>query len=243
MELLSKDISTFPIISFIISIFIIYGILRLIERVVPFLIKRYKTKVAFKRKYSFFELLIWLIYLIYVLPYFFQRNFAFGVVISIVVVIDILLISWYIGRDIVAGFIIKTNIGFKEGAIVEIDGMKGRISNLYSRNFKLINDKGEKMILPYSQYVSKTITFFPDAKDKITSMMRLELKSDKTINNIKEELKYFIMTHPKALINVIPDISIVNYEDGVYTLEINLAARDNSSFTEIKSDINKKFKV
>jgi hypothetical protein len=95
--------------------------------------------------------------------------------------------------------------------------------------------------MPYSQFVGKTITFQPDVKDRISSMMNVNIKSDKSVNEVREEIKYFIMTHPKALINVIPNINILDYSDGVYKLEIYLSARDNSSFTEIKSDINNRF--
>jgi hypothetical protein len=241
MELLTKDISTFPIISFFIFILVIFGLLRLLGRVIPLLLKRKQLKVAFKRKYSFVELFIWLLYMISVIPFFIQRNFAFGVILSLVIVLAIFLLTWYAGRDIIAGFIIKANIGFKEGANIEVDGVSGKIVNLYDRNFKLINDKGEKMIMPYSQFVGKTITFQPDVKDRISSMMNVNIKSDKSVNEVREEIKYFIMTHPKALINVIPNINILDYSDGVYKLEIYLSARDNSSFTEIKSDINNRF--
>lgn len=241
MELLTKDISAFPIISFFISILVIFGILKLIGKIIPLILKRNKLKVAFGRNYSFVELLVWLVYIISVLPFFLKRNFAFGLIISLIVIISIILISWYAGRDIVAGFILRANIGFKEGANIEIDGKSNKIVNLYSRNFKLINDKGEKILIPYSQFADKSINFLPDVKDRISSIMQISIKSNNTVAELKEEIKYFIMTHPKALINTVPNISILDYSEGVYILEINFAARDNISLAEIKFDIRNKF--
>jgi len=242
MELLTKDISTFPIISFFISILIIFGILKIFGKIIPLLIKRNKLKVAFNRNYSFVELFIWLLYIIAVLPFFLKRNFAFGLIISLMVVIAIVLISWYAGRDIVAGFILRANIGFKEGAYIEVDGQSGKIVNLYNRNFKLINDQGEKMLMPYSQFVGKTITFQPDSKDRISSMMQISVNSVKSADELRDDLKYFIMTHPKSLINNVPNVSILDYYEGVYKLEINFSARDNTSLAEIKFDIRNRFK-
>lgn len=242
MELLTTDISTFPIISFFISILVIFGILKIIGRTIPLFLKRNKLKVNFNRNYNFVELSIWMIYIISVFPFFLKHNFAFGLIISIIVVIAIFLISWYAGRDIVAGFILKSNIGFKDGANIEVDGKSGRIVNLYNRNFKIINNKGDKILIPYSQFVGKTITFLPDVRDRIYSMMQISVVSDKSADEIKEQVKYFIMTHPKVLVNAAPYISILDYNDGIYKLEIGVFARDNTSMADIKFDIKNKFK-
>ncbi len=238
---MTKDISNFPIISFVILVLVVFAILKLIKRLVPRLLYRNSYKSIFNRAYSVFELIVWMIFLIGVIPLFLHKSFFFGLTLGFIALILILLISWYAGRDFVSGFIIRANTGFKIGANIEVEGCSGRIEKFYKRNFKLINDKGEKIIIPYSKYLGKTITFLPDVKDRISSLLQIEIASDKSSNIILEEIKYFIMTHPKALINSEPSITINDYINGVYKLEINLAARDTISLAELKADIRSKY--
>ncbi len=235
MDLLTKDISAFPLISFLLSIIIIYLVLKLTEKFVPRLIKRKNIKSAFNRNFSFFELIVWFVYLLAITPFFLKHNLAFGMGFALLGLVILLFVAWYAGRDLIAGFIIKANTGFKINAHIRINDISGRIVAFYPRNFKLINESGEKLLLPYSSFINKKIVFLPEAKERMSARFKLEIHSDLSAGELVSQLKYQIMTHPKAMLNSVPTIILLKQEDKQFTFEIGFLAINTKGVAEIEA--------
>ncbi len=234
MENYTKDISAFPIISFLVIVLMLYVLLKLIGNVVPYIIKRKKLKSAFKRNYSIVELFIWIVFLLRVIPFFMKMNMAYGVFFIIMVVIIMLMVSWYAGRDFIAGFILRANTGYKPTAQIKMGDYEGVIMNRFPRNLKLLDDKGEKLLIPYSLLIGKSIVFKSLNKSRISTHIKLKIQSDLDFDRLTEQLKFKIMTHPKALLTEYPIINLILQKDKELELDIILYARDNEGLSEIE---------
>ncbi len=241
MEELTGKISSFPIMGFILGIFIIYLGLRFVRLVLVKLIHNSRLVSSINRNFSIFELLVWLLYMLLMTPRFYEYSKISGVILSLLLVISILLIGWYAGRDFISGFIVRANTGFKKNARIKTDSIEGIIIQFYPRNFKLLNDNGEKTLIPYSNILGRNIQIRNSEKSRISKHIKLSISSDKSYESISKEIRYMIMMHPKALTNIAPSINIISQENNNMLLDIKVSAKDNKGLAEIESYLKMEF--
>jgi len=173
----------------------------------------------------------------WIIPRFYVLNISLGIILSLILVIAILLIAWYAGKDFISGFIIKSNTGFKINSRIKTKGIEGVIIDFYPRNLKLLNDKGEKVLIPYSNLIGKNILIKNTDKSRISKHITLKYESVNNYDEIISKLKFMIMMHPKALVNITPSISIVSQKGSSVILDINISARDSKGLAEIESTL------
>ncbi|OYT11616.1 MAG: hypothetical protein B6I18_03530 [Bacteroidetes bacterium 4572_112] len=239
MDNITTHISAFPLIELLLGIIIIFSFLRILKITLLRIVKRAKHISKINRYYSIFELFTWLLYLIWILPHFFDINTSLGIILSLVLVIAILLISWYAGKDFISGFIIKSNTGFKLNARIKTDDFDGVIIEFYSRNLKLLNDDGGKLLIPYSNLIGKNILIKNNDKARTSKHITLKLKSEGNYEELINQLKFKIMMHPKTLVNITPTINIIRQKKDVILVDINISARDSKGLTEIENFLKK----
>ena len=235
MDNITTHISAFPLIELLLGIIIIFFFLRILRITLLRIIKRAKHISKINRYFSIFELFTWLLYLIWILPHFFDINTSLGIILSLVLVIAILLISWYAGKDFISGFIIKSNTGFKLNARIKTDDIDGVIIEFYLRNLKLLNDDGGKLLIPYSNLIGKNILIKNNDKARTSKHITLKLKSEGNYEELINQLKFKIMMHPKTLVNITPTINIIRQKKDVIVVDINISARDSKGLTEIEN--------
>ena len=240
MEELTKHISAFPIIGFILGGFIVYSGLKFIKIALLRLVGNSKYISKINRFYSSIELLTGILYIVWIIPYFLEINMGIGIILSIILIISIAIVFWYAGRDFISGFILKSNSGFKINSRIKTDFLDGVIIDFYSRNLKLINDKGEKLLIPYSNLINKNILIKNRTKSRISKHITIKTNSVDNYDTLIKELKFMIMMHPKSLVNFTPSITILSQENNICTVDINISARDNNGLAEIETYIKDK---
>jgi hypothetical protein len=242
MEELTKHISAFPLIALILFAVLLFVVLRIIRIITPNLIKREKARLSILRNLNLFELFIWILFILLIIPSFFKLNISLGIIISLILVIAILFIGWYAGRDFIAGYILRANIGFTKGARINSNEIEGIISEFYVRNLKLINDTGETLIIPYSNLIGKSLIIRNEDKERTSKHIRLNIKhKEENYDELIAKLKFMIMTHPKALLTPSPRINIVSQIDNITAIDITISARNTKGLAEIESFIAGEF--
>lgn len=239
MEELTRQISAFPYLGLLLGSLVLYFSLRIVNQALLRFIKRSKLINTINRNYSIFELFIWLLYVLWMLPSFFKLNMSSGIVLSIILVISILFISWFAGRDFIAGFIIKSNSGFKLNARIKTDKIEGEIVDFFPRNVKLINDKGEKMLIPYSNLLGENLFIKTNDKSRISKHIQLTIGLITDYYALNEKLRFMIMMHPKALVNNAPTINIISQSKTESIIDITIFARDHKGLAEIETFLKK----
>jgi len=238
MDVFKANISVFPVFSFLLSAVLVYVLLKAAAKFFPLLLKRKSLKSKFNRSFGFIELMVWIIYIILIIPKFYRINYEYGIIISIILLAIILIIAWFAGRDIVAGFILRSNSGFMLNAEIKSGEYEGIVAEFYSRNFKLISENGDKILIPYSQILGKSIKFFAQEKSRISKRIQLEINTTLSFDKLKSLLKFQILTNPKSLINKEPVFSIVKHENGVFILDVLIYARDSQGLSDVESQLH-----
>ncbi len=78
MEELTRQISAFPYLGLILGSIMLYFGLKIIHQALVRFIKRSKLISNITKNYSIFELFIWLLYVLWMLPSFFKLNMSSG---------------------------------------------------------------------------------------------------------------------------------------------------------------------
>lgn len=239
MKYLTNDISAYSVIGFIILVILLAVLLNAIRRVMPLLIKRKSLLSNIRRRISLFELLIWFGLTLWTIPILLSANTIYGILLILMVIITLVLVSWYAGRDIISGFVIRSNIGVKVGAHIKVDELEGEILSFYPRNLKLQDDHGIKIVVPYLTLIGKPIIFNSLNKTRVSGHQQFAVNTKLTFEELSEKIKFFIMTHPKALINVYPIISILSKGNDELELDIKMSAQDDKGLLEMEFDLKK----
>jgi len=242
MDNLTTHISAFPLIGLLLGIILIFSFLRILKITLLRIAKRAKHISQINRSYSVFELFVWILYIIWILPHFFNINTSLGIILSLVLIIAILLISWYAGKDFISGFIIKSNTGFKLNARIRTENIDGVIIEFYSRNLKLLNNDGEKLLIPYSNLIGKNILIKNNDKARTSKHITLKLRTEDNYEDLINQLRFKIMMHPKALVNITPNINIVEQKKETTVVDINISARDSKGLAEIENFLKREQK-
>jgi hypothetical protein len=238
MDIIKSEITVFPVFSILLSAAFVYFLLRVLAKFVPRLLKRKSLKSKFNRSFGFISLLVWIAYILLIIPKLYSVNFESGIIVSAVLLSILLIIAWFAGRDIVAGFILRSNSGFMLNAEIKTDEFDGVIVEFFSRNFKLINENGDKILIPYSQILGKSIRFTTQEKSRISKRIQIKIKTEMSFDKLKEVLRFQIMTHPKALISKVPVFSKANHENGVFELDILIFARDSQGLSDVEKSLH-----
>ena len=241
MENLTKHISTFPVLGFILGGIILYYAIKYFKMALLRIISNSKLSSRINRSYSIILIFIALLYILWAIPYFFEISMSLGVILSLILIISILLLFWFAGRDFIAGFFIRANSGFKINSRIKTDNLQGVIIEFYGRNFKLINDKGEKILIPYTNIISKNILIKNSDKSRISKHISLKIKSVENYEDLINDIRFKIMMHPKSLVNIAPLITIVSQDSNFCVFDINISARNNNGLAEIETFLNSSF--
>jgi len=237
MDIIKTDITVFPVFSILLSAAFVYFTLKVFAKFIPRLLKRKSLKSKFNRSFGFISLLVWIAYILLIIPKLYSVNFESGIIVSIVLLVILLIIAWFAGRDIVAGFILRSNSGFMLNAEIKTDEYDGVLVEFFSRNFKLINENGDKILIPYSQILGKSIRFTTQEKSRISKRIQIKINTEMSFDKLKELLRFQIMTHPKALISKVPVFSIANHKNDVFELDILIFARDSQGLSDVEIDL------
>ena len=237
MDIFKANISVFPVFSLLLSAVFVYVLLKAFAKFFPLLLKRKSLKSRYNRSFGFIELMVWIIYIILIIPKFYRISFEYGIIISVVLLAVLLIIAWFAGRDIVAGFILRSNSGFMLNAEIKSGEYEGIIVEFYSRNFKLIGENGDKVLIPYSQILGKPIKFFAQEKSRISKRIQLEINTNMSFDKLKSILKFQILTNPKSLINKVPVFNIVKHENNIYSIDILIYARDSQGLSDVEDQL------
>jgi hypothetical protein len=239
MNVLSQDISAFPLISFFVAIVGLYGLLFALRNYLPLLIKNKYIKTTLLQSFNFIELAIWIGFLLIVIPFFITHNFAFGVVFSAVVFSALLFLAWFAGRDLIGGFILRSNAGFKVDSQIQIGDHQGIIVKMYARNFKILSEKGDQILIPYSSVIGRSMTFVSGQKHRKAAHIKLSLPAIYDLQEAEKMLTFQIVNHPLSVVGTTPIITEVSRKNQMLEVDVLLTGHNSTSLTQIEFDLNR----
>ena len=187
------------------------------------------------------ELLFWVILIFWITKFLFAEFRFYNFLVASLIVVAILLISWYYFRNFIAGIFFRLKHKFTVGTIIEYADTTGEIKSLTS-SFLVIEEKDDRLIrIPYSKLSDAVLAEHSDIntfnESKFTLSTGINLGADQTQKAIESS----IGLSPWQKLNRKPQVSFLGEEEGTYRFEVNVSTRNEKHLSHLISALKKEF--
>jgi small-conductance mechanosensitive channel len=237
MNYLEHNYSAFPVLSLLLLGLLVYFVLRLIRFAIPYIAKNRNFREWITQYFSLFELFVWITFLLWFLPYLVHRNIYAGVGLGLILLAIFIWIAWFGLRNLIAGFIFKSNNGLKIGQLIQIDDERGTIVKLGYRNIILDTTKGNLVNIPYSQITNKSLIKINSTEQRHSITFKLKTPKTKNIKKITTDISAHILMHPRCSITEKPNIELLEEQENEMIFSIKIFAVENKYLSTIEEDI------
>jgi len=202
-----------------------------------------KNRKIFVGKYlPAVESIFWMVYLVLSINIFINRGGGLNSVwVLCVLIILILLFSWYAFRDIVSGVVWKTNKRFKVNDSIKVGEFQGKIKEFHHRNLEIITENEESILIPYTK-ILQTIIIKSNPTEMILSYsFGITTNKDKPSNEIIQDIRFEILNLPWSSAKTEPKIKPIKEDKTSYAFDITIYSMDKDYFYKIENIIKGKF--
>ena len=239
--LIEYDISRFTGIVFIILVFLILILLKIIKIILPRVMKKSYGGNVTMRHYSTFEILVWLIFLFWSLPFFYKRNLFYAAGISLFIAFIIGFVSWYALRDIVAGFVVRANTSVYPGGKILFEEKIITITKLNANSIEGRMENGDIIHIPYTKLAGKNIEQVVENELVYSKTTEHRIKKSGDLSNIKERLTSFLIAQPGLDLNHDIELIRIAEDKESVTFRITYYAVDSESVIDIEKALEDEF--
>jgi hypothetical protein len=243
MDFLHDNYSTFPLLSLLFAGLLMYLFLRFIRFIIPRLTKNRLLRDWFNKYFSMFELFTWLLLSLWFLPFMMQKHIYAGGGLLLIIVSIFIWIAWFGLKDLVAGFIFKTNSGLHIAEQIEIGEYKGVIIKMGFRNLILETPEGNYISLPFSQIINKPIIKVSSAEIRHNRTFEMEVNPVDNIPKLTNEIAQKISMHPRSSIMEQPKVELVSESGDKLILRVKIYAVEKKYLGLIEEDIRNAFEA
>lgn len=224
MKLIFSEIVIYQCIVIAAIIFLFFRILKI---AVPLFIKKNSLKQSLHKYLPVFEFLIWIIFLIKTFKEFLEKNQYFAIFIFLVGVFVSFWASKLFLKEYISGIIFKTDKSYKTGDNISFDNFEGQIKKLKLRGLELESDKGDTVIIPYSNLLNTVISKKKISKDFVNYGFKINVSKERDIKKIFNKINEAVLTSPGVLLKNKPNIKIISEDDKNYELEVQVFILEN----------------
>lgn len=242
MDLLEYQQNLSPIGSFFIKLLLLIIVFEFIRQVFKVLKTKNKFIEIFRQYLPIAEVSFIIFYCLSYLPKAVATNFMFSIILGFSLIFIIGIIIWFALKDIILGYILRSNNSLKPGNKLTIDNQTGNIKKLALRNLILDINNNNNIHIPYSKVInSKIINNEKLEKGGNQYSFKIEIEKLKPYNIIIEDLKKEILSSPWSSVNETPKIELLNDNNKTYTFMLDVYLIDKNFSKDLESRLMKKF--
>ncbi len=223
---------------FAIALFIM---LRIASRIAKRVTTSKRYHIAVLRGFPIVELVVWAAYILWIINHAFGNSEYITLATALVLIIFLLIISWYFLRDFIAGIILKTEFPFEINQRISTNRNDGSIKKLGYRSLELEKDNGDIVKVPYSQIASASI-HLQNMEDSLRGHETLIKASAKIpVQTAKELIAKELLLTPWAAINQTPSIRVIEQTDEVNTYSVHFHSVSSKHAASISQHLKTAF--
>jgi len=241
MNYLEQNYSAFPVLSLILMGLLVYFVLRIFRFAIPYVAKNRNLREWLGQYFSLFELSVWVVFALWFLPNLMRKNIYAGIGLSLILIAIFIWIAWFGLRNLVAGFIFKSNSGLKIGEQIQIGDQSGIILKLGYRNIVLDSANGNMVSLAYSQITNLPLIKISSNEQRHSTSFELHTAKTDNILKLTNEIKAKILMHPRCSLTEQPKVELLQEQGQKMLFSIKIFAVENKYLSVIEEYIKVNF--
>jgi len=241
MELIDLKFSSFEIIGFGLIAFVIFLAFKAMSKGIPFILKEYDKKKAFIRYFTLLEILVWVIYTIFVIQQLSDSNHIYSFGLFILLMIAGFWLLWFYLKNYISGGVFKLNGKFDINDTVQINEYQGRIIGLGNHRLELETDKGEMIYIPYSQLADAVIIKLHPGEMILSHSFTIKTINDKKVTEKIDEMRFEILSLPWSSLKKEPLIKLIHEDNKNLIFELVVYTLEKEYFFSMEQEMKKKF--
>lgn len=190
------------------------------------------------RVFPWIEVALWASYVFWVIHYWFYDSASYAVLSSTVAIVFILLVSWYVLRDILAGAVLRSDHSLETGLQIKTDILSGTISYLGFLSMEITTPEGERITVPYSRFNGQSITKKAAKGQGRNQSFKIVIPQHHGALNIEKRLKQKILELPWVIAEGEIKINMKTQEEN-YVTEISFYSIKEEMLNQTEEIIRK----
>lgn len=207
------------IIILAIAVYIFFRSLKMIFNILPL---RASIRTSIFRLLPVLELILWIAFSYWAVQQLFDNQLTKIIIDTGIFVIILIILAWYLFRDLITGVILKAENTFKPGENIRIGDVSGKIIKTGARTIKIVTVDGELFEIPFSKIINQQI-IKPSNKEKKTGhTCHLKVPSAYQPGKVKELVKRRILEIPWIINNDDINVNIIREDSDYFIFEVVL---------------------
>lgn len=241
MESLGIHFSNFELLVAVLVALLLFVVLRLAEKMIPFLIKNYQKKRNFKRYFAIVEIFIWVFFNVSLIQKFSDSNQIYSLGMFVLLMIVGFWMLWFYLKNVISGSVFKLNRKFEIGDTIQVNEYQGKIITMGNQRLELESETGEIIFIPYTQLADAVIIKLYHGEMVLSHSFTMSTDVDKKTADIQDDIRYEILSMPWASIKKAPQIDLIHKNKEHYVFEVVLYALEKKYFFNMEQGIKDKF--
>ena len=230
------EVSTtqFELLRLVLVLVTVFSILWLVKFMIKNAPIRKNLKSRIARTAPSVEAIIWLFFIIWSIRHLIQNDMWNSIGVMMVMLMVLVLVSWFVLRDYLAGVVIKSDGSMRLNDRIRIKNVEGRITSMGLRSMIITADSGETVNMPYSA-ISGEISSKPNPSEDLMSntfniTVVKQFEAELTINHIRKSL----LNAPWSSVRKFPEIKLAEDSGDTFQFEITVYSIKVVYFQKIK---------
>lgn len=238
-----NEIERFGLIFFIGLAILLYYTLKFLKIFIVRFIKD-NNKILWIKDHSFsIELSIWILYLFWILPYFYQKNIIYAIGLSIL----ILLIMFWLGkfsiREIIAGYLIRNNKDLELRAHIQLNNRLLHIEKFHSTYLEGKLETGDSIYIRYSDFYKGNWIRIIENETIFSKTIKIIISSEENSDKVTDAIRSYLISEPYSAIKKKSEIIKTGENNEGSIFSITFYTLDLQHITHIESKLLSRFKA
>ena len=224
------------IIVIVFALLILTGF-RILRMGLKYLESRLSGSSFLEKPLAITELLVWTIFIFQSLYYLFGEKFYYQYLFVTLIIVLIGFISWYLIRDILAGFFFRIRYSLKPGAHINTANESGVLKSYGLTSIKMITSDGLLLNIPYSRIINDIIAekSFRGAPEEHILQLHADLSLGRT--KAEELIRLSLLNSPWTNPKEEPVIKFLEENEKGYLFQVRLFSIKEKNIRLIEKSI------
>jgi small-conductance mechanosensitive channel len=181
--------------------------------IIPFIKERQAATIKWWQR---IQITIWLLFV----TLFYVRMLQANIIVTVILSVLLFGIGFDYWRNVFAGILIKFSNQFRAGDIISADFAQGQLSAIHLSQTKLINDKGELVVIPNAKIRTAVLKQLYKKNNVQTHSFKVQVATDQSV----EDLHRLVLNCPYISAN--QEINVEKKSNEEYLVQVSVI--DNS---------------